>query len=62
MFKKRFMFYRLIFYDVYLELYAAIEQINITLFFFFLGLVVCSGDGTRAYLKSDQFVIILKND
>jgi hypothetical protein len=35
MFKKRFMFYRLILYDVYLELYATIEQIKITLFSFF---------------------------
>jgi hypothetical protein len=62
MFLKRFMFYRLIFYDVYLELYAAIEQINITFLPFFWGLVVCNGDGTRPCLKLDQFLIILKSD
>jgi hypothetical protein len=56
------MFYRLILYDVYLELYAAIEQINITLFSFFWGLVVCNGDGARPRLKLDQFFNILKND
>ncbi len=56
------MFYRLILYDVYFELYATIEQINFTLFSFLGGLVVCNGDGTRPCLKLDQVLIILKND